>query len=155
MFGGYQGMFYSRTMAQWTGTDWKMLSPPTTPYPRSGAITVLDPMRHKVVLFGGISDNWIVQNTWTWDGANWTVESPLTQPPPLYFTTGGYDPSLGKVIVFGGVVRDRIKTRRGPGTGETRHVLKPSIHLLQEKGLGPHGMPRFISLWCSMEMSLC
>jgi len=102
MFGGYQGLFYSRSMWRWLGTDWHLLTPVTTPYPRSGAVTVLDPARKRVVLFGGISDNWIVQNTWTWDGIDWTLENPKTQPPPLYFTSGGYDVSLGKIIVFGG-----------------------------------------------------
>ena len=89
-------------MLQWKGNDWRLLNPPTTPYPRSGAITVLDPVRRNVVLFGGISDNWIVQNTWTWDGANWTLLNPATTPPPLYFTTGAFDPVLQEVIAFGG-----------------------------------------------------
>ena len=54
------------------------------------------------MLFGGISDNWVVQNTWTWDGTNWTQQNPGTTPPPLYFTTGAYDPAIGVIVVFGG-----------------------------------------------------
>ncbi len=65
-------------------------------------MTVFDPIRQNVVLFGGLSDNWVVQNTWTWDGTDWTERFPATQPPPLYFTTGGFDPTLKTVVVFGG-----------------------------------------------------
>ena len=102
LFGGYQGRFYSRSMYQWTGSDWLLLNPSTTPYPRAGAVATLDYARRNVVMFGGISDNWITQNTWTWDGKNWTEQQPANQPPPLYFTIGGYDPVAHVVVVFGG-----------------------------------------------------
>src|SRR6266567_6887142 len=55
MFGGYQGQFFSRSMYQWTGTDWLTIYPSTTPYPRSGAIVAYDPIRKNIVLFGGLS----------------------------------------------------------------------------------------------------
>lgn len=104
MFGGFRGRFYSRDTFQWTGADWKLLNLDETksPYPRSFAVVAGDPVRRNVVVFGGISDNWVVQNTWTWDGRAWKQESPGTQPPPLYFTTGAFDPRLQEVIVFGG-----------------------------------------------------
>lgn len=104
MFGGYRGRFYSRDTFQWTGTDWKLLNLDETksPYPRSAAVVAPDPVRKNVVIFGGISDNWVVQNTWTWDGRAWTQQNPSTQPPPLYFTVGDFDPRLQEVVVFGG-----------------------------------------------------
>lgn len=104
MFGGYRGRFYSRDTFQWTGKNWKLLNLDETksPYPRMAAVIAQDPIRKDVVLFGGISDNWVVQNTWTWDGTSWTEQNPATQPPPLYYTTGGFDPVLKEVVVFGG-----------------------------------------------------
>ena len=91
MFGGYQGQFFSRSMYQWTGTNWKQLNPTTTPYPRAGSVVAYDPIRKNIVLFGGLSDLWVMRNTWTWDGTDWTQQNPTTQPPPLYFTSGGFD----------------------------------------------------------------
>jgi hypothetical protein len=104
MFGGKRRMFYSRDTFQWTGKDWQLLKLDETksPYPRMASVVAQDPIRKNVVLFGGISDNWVVQNSWTWDGTRWTQESPTTQPPPLYYTTGGWNPILKEVVVFGG-----------------------------------------------------
>jgi len=104
MFGGNRGRFYSRDTFQWTGKNWTLLNLDETksPYPRMASVIAQDPIRKNVVLFGGISDNWIVQNTWTWDGTSWTEQTPATQPPPLYYTAGGFDPLLKLVVVFGG-----------------------------------------------------
>jgi hypothetical protein len=104
MFGGNRGQFYSRDTFQWTGKNWKLLKLDETksPYPRMASIIAEDPIRKNVVLFGGISDNWVVQNTWTWDGTAWTEQNPATQPPPLYYTSGGFDPLLKQIVVFGG-----------------------------------------------------
>jgi hypothetical protein len=104
MFGGNRGQFYSRDTFQWTGKNWKLLNLDETksPYPRMASVIAQDPIRKNVVLFGGISDNWVMQNTWTWDGTSWTEKNPANQPPPLYYTTGGFDPVLKEVVVFGG-----------------------------------------------------
>ena len=102
MFGGRRTQFYSRDTLQWNGTEWILLNPTNSPYPRSGGINVLDPVHKNVVVFGGISDNWITQNTWTWDGTDWTQQNPTTQPDTLYFTAGGFDPILKQVVVFSG-----------------------------------------------------
>jgi hypothetical protein len=81
----------------------------------------LDPIRKNVVLFGGISDNWVVHNTWTWDGNNWTEQNATKQPPPLCFTGGAFDPVLQEVVVFGGSVgADQNKTWPRDGTNWTQ-----------------------------------
>jgi hypothetical protein len=102
MFGGYEGQFFSRSMYQWNGTDWRLVHLTVTPYPRAGAVVAYDPIRKNVVLFGGLSDNWVMQNTWTWDGHNWTERTPAHQPPPIYFSTGAFDSTLGSVVFFSG-----------------------------------------------------
>lgn len=105
VFGGRGRQFYSRTTYRWTGTDW-MLATITgsifnSPYPRAGGVSVLDTLHNSVLVFGGLSDNWITQNTWTWND-RWIRENPSRQPDTLYFTSGAFDPKLRKVIVFGG-----------------------------------------------------
>ncbi|MBI3477878.1 MAG: hypothetical protein HY010_19255 [Acidobacteria bacterium] len=102
LFGGRRTQFYSRDTYQWTGSDWILLNPVNSPYPRAGGIAVVDPVHNNVVVFGGLSDNWITQNTWTWDGQDWTQQTPSAQPDTLYFTAGAYDRKLQQVIVFGG-----------------------------------------------------
>jgi len=105
MFGGQGRQFYSRSTYKWIGTDWILATPSpfviNSPYPRAGGISVVDPAHKNVLLFGGISDNWVTQNTWTWDG-KWAQQAPSTQPDNLYFTTGAFYPTLHKAVVFGG-----------------------------------------------------
>jgi hypothetical protein len=138
MFGGNRGQFYSRDTFQWTGKDWKLLKldEKKSPYPRMASVVASDPIRKNVVLFGGISDNWVVQNTWTWNGTKWTEQKPTTQPPPLYYTTGGFDPLLKEIIVFGGgsVAQDKSTTWAWDGSTWTR--LSPSNRPAAREGLG-------------------
>jgi hypothetical protein len=138
MFGGNRGMFYSRDTFQWTGENWRLLKLNETksPYPRMASVIAQDPIRKNVVLFGGISDNWVVQNTWTWDGAKWTQQNPATQPPPLYYATGGFDPVLKEVVVFGGGSEavDQNTTWAWDGTNWTK--LSPAKHPSAREGLG-------------------
>lgn len=105
MFGGQGRTFYSRSTYQWIGTDWILatVSPFLTnsPYPRAGGISVVDPARKNVLLFGGISDNWVTQNTWTWEG-HWRQQSPSIQPDTLYYTSGAFYPERHQAVVFGG-----------------------------------------------------
>ena len=141
MFGGNRGQFYSRDTFQWTGKDWKLLGLDETnsPYPRMASVIAQDPIRKNVVLFGGISDIWVVQNTWTWDGTSWTKLNPVTQPPPLYYTTGGFDPLLKEVVVFGGgsVGSDKKATWAWNGSNWTR--LSPAK--------SPAARERFGTVW--------
>jgi hypothetical protein len=138
MFGGNRGRFYSRDTFQWTGKNWKLLNLDETksPYPRMASVVAQDPIRKNVVLFGGISDNWIVQNTWTWDGTDWTEQNPVTQPPPLYYTSGGFDPLLKEVVVFGGgsMGEDQNTTWAWDGTNWTQ--LSPSKNPAVREQLG-------------------
>jgi len=138
MFGGKRRMFYSRDTFQWTGTDWKLLNldEKKSPYPRMASVIAQDPIRKNVVLFGGISDNWVVQNTWTWDGRKWTRQHPAKQPPPLYYTSGGWNPVLKEVIVFGGgsVAVDQHTTWAWNGSDWTQ--LSPLKKPASREGLG-------------------
>jgi hypothetical protein len=138
MFGGNRGQFYSRDTFQWTGKDWKLLKldEMKSPYPRMASVIAQDPIRKNVVLFGGISDNWVVQNTWTWDGSHWTEQNPTTQPPSLYFTTGSWNPILKEVVVFGGgsVAVDQNTTWAWNGSDWTQ--LSPLKKPAAREGLG-------------------
>jgi hypothetical protein len=100
-----------------------------------------DPIQKKEVLFGGISDNWVVQNTWTWDGSNWTEESPSTQPPPLYWTAGGYYPPVNAVVVFGGGSEGADQDATWAWTGTDWTQLSPLKSPAAREGVGLIGDP--------------
>jgi hypothetical protein len=138
MFGGNRGRFYSRDTFQWTGKNWKLLdlNETNSPYPRMAAVIAQDPIHKNVVLFGGISDNWVVQNTWTWDGTSWTQQNPATQPPPLYYTTGGFDPALKKVVVFGGGSEAVDQNTTWAWDGSNWTLLSPAKKPAAREGLG-------------------
>lgn len=101
VIGGYGGMFYNNETYQWTGSTWIELPTPQRPFARGAAIASLDPVRHIVVMFGGLGDL-NTNNTWTFDGNTWTLQNPLVQPLIHYYGNSAYDPRLGGVIGFGG-----------------------------------------------------
>jgi hypothetical protein len=51
------------------GGTWQAIDSPPTP--RRGARLVYDPVRRRVVLFGGFNDSGNLSDTWEWDGAKW------------------------------------------------------------------------------------
>jgi hypothetical protein len=89
----------------WDGNNWTLATPAEHPTARVYASIAYDPIRGRVVLFGGCSDTGcttVLQDTWTWDGVNWKQESPLFFPTPRSQASMTFDPTLGKVVLFGG-----------------------------------------------------
>jgi hypothetical protein len=75
------------------------------PRPRAEAAIAYDPVRQRVVLFGGYewSDGRVTRlgDTWEWDGVKWTQAS-TTGPAPRSGAAMAYDPELRVVVLFGG-----------------------------------------------------
>ena len=73
----------------------------SSPNAKGAGVAALDPVLHKVVLFGGLAS---VNpfGTWLWDGTDWTRASPPIEPPLTYYSSAAYDPQLASVIEFGG-----------------------------------------------------
>ncbi len=74
---------------------------------RAGHVAVLDPIRDRVVLFGGyreydefLSDTWTLSTSGPPSWAAIATTGPT--PPGRYFASGIYDPIRDRVIVFGG-----------------------------------------------------
>ncbi len=107
MFGGLAGgtsaSFASSQTWQWDGSDWTLLSPSTVPPARFFTSMAYDPIRDRVVMFGGRSStNVLLNDTWTWDGTDWTLESPGTSPSGRESFSMCWDPLLGMVVLYGG-----------------------------------------------------
>lgn len=89
---------------EWDGTGWRQLSPTNRPAARADYGMAYDPVRQRVVLYGG----WVPWNsvwyhdTWEWDGNDWTQMSPVNSPGDLTAARMTYDPNLHGIVLFGG-----------------------------------------------------
>jgi len=61
-----------------------------------------DPVRQRVVLFGGTVNGVHQSDTWTFDGINWTRVLPATVPTQRYGHRMAFDAARGEVVMFGG-----------------------------------------------------
>lgn len=86
---------------------WMQMHPKHTPGRRANSAVAYDSTRHRIVLFGGISE-WIgssfyyEQDTWEWDGQDWIQMHPKTNPSPRAGQMMAYDQKHGVVVLFGG-----------------------------------------------------
>jgi len=93
--------------AIWPRGGWTQLHPEHTPGVRASSAVTYDSVRHRMVLFGGISD-WIgssfyyEHDTWEWDGNDWIQMKPKTSPPARTGHMMVYDEKSGVVVLFGG-----------------------------------------------------
>jgi hypothetical protein len=86
----------------WNGSAWTQLQPTSRPSPREEAGIAYDPIRNRVVLFGGRDDlGTAFGDTWEWDGMNWLQRSPAAAPPPCKGALA-YDPATHQVVQLGG-----------------------------------------------------
>jgi len=86
---------------------WMQLHPKHTPGKRAVSAVTYDSARHRIVLFGGISE-WIgssfyhERDTWEWDGKDWIEMKPKNSPPARAGHMMAYDEKNGIVVLFGG-----------------------------------------------------
>ncbi|MFN0249163.1 MAG: hypothetical protein ACKV2T_19930, partial [Kofleriaceae bacterium] len=85
------------------GARWRQLSPiATAPPARWKHAMAYDPVRERVVVFGGESTN-PFGDTWEWDGVAWTRLA-TTGPSPRSDAAMAFSAPLGRIILFGGRV---------------------------------------------------
>lgn len=89
----------------WNGNDWIALSPAARPPARECAGMTYDPVRGRMVLFGGQSSVFqapisLLSDTWEWDGSNWQQRTPTTSPPGGCGAQMAFDPRRGHVVRF-------------------------------------------------------
>jgi len=88
--------------------NWTKLTPPTSPYARTGQSMAYDGATGTVVLFGGAASGCCLGDTWTWDGTTWTKQHPAASPPGRTLAAMAYDAATGTVVLFGGTSRHGI-----------------------------------------------
>jgi hypothetical protein len=81
-------------MWEWDGGVWTQVTPAVMPPPRIEPALAYDPLRRRVVLYGGAG--W--RDTWEWDGASWQQFSPQ-RPLPGSSTAMTYDPRTAVCVL--------------------------------------------------------
>lgn len=90
-------------MWSFDGTAWQQLTPTTLPSARYGAFAKYDPLRDRIVMYGGkdVNEKYL-DEMWEWDGTNWTkVDAPST-PGPLMNVGMAFDPLTRQMVFYGG-----------------------------------------------------
>ncbi len=107
---------------EWDGAHWLQAASADAPHPsaRSHHSMAYDPVRKRVVLFGGATSregggSAAMNDTWEWDGTTWTqiTSADATAPSGRKDAALGYDPTAGKMVLLGG------QLNRSPERGET------------------------------------
>jgi cysteine-rich repeat protein len=99
LFSGYGGMNDT-----WTYQDGVWTKVPTggAPPSRYYYAMTFDPIRGKVVMFGGVSAT-VFGDTWEFDGSNWHRIVSLQSPPQRYNSSMQFDAGRGVTTLVGGV----------------------------------------------------
>jgi hypothetical protein len=90
--------------------SWTQLSPAgTPPAARYGQSAAVDPVSHRMIVFGGsnwssaLNDTWILTNA---DGQHgqpaWVPVVTASMPPAASYSNGMYDPASNRMILYGG-----------------------------------------------------
>jgi hypothetical protein len=108
VFGGYDNNYLSDVWAlNLTGTPtWMKLAPSVAqPSPRYCASAILDPVRDRLVIFGGDTGPSRVNDAWALSlgfGSSWTRIVTTASPGPRAGHSGVYDAQRDRLVIFGG-----------------------------------------------------
>jgi hypothetical protein len=88
----------------WNGIQWTLHTPTQSPPPRYNAAMGYDPVRDRIVMFGGNGTDNIsnLDDTWEWDGTTWTET--VRGPQPREQGTFIWDSAARKLLLVGGGV---------------------------------------------------
>jgi cysteine-rich repeat protein len=104
LFGGaasYSGRPVSETWIL-AGEAWTELHPPESPPARATGCLVHDPMRDRLVLFGGFDSDGVLADTWALVDDAWTPVPSAEQPPARHLHSLTWHEALGAPVLFGG-----------------------------------------------------
>ncbi|MBI5526241.1 MAG: hypothetical protein HY897_07895 [Deltaproteobacteria bacterium] len=94
---------------EWDGREWHIMRPVTSPPCRLSESVAYDPVRKKVVLFGGYDEVFgpypvpsrYFNDLWEWDGEAWTETTP-ENPPEFERLLVTYDANRRKLFIYPG-----------------------------------------------------
>jgi cysteine-rich repeat protein len=69
---------------------------------RSFAASAVDPVRNRLVVFGGRQGIPVLGDTWEYDGTQWMNVTPASGPTPRLAAAMAYDKVRSRIVMFGG-----------------------------------------------------
>ena len=107
LYGGMRnrGEHSDSTLWAWDGAQWSALGD-GVPGARSGLILASDPLRHRVLLYGGQNRSAQFDDTWEWRGGGWSRVA-TSGPGARHMTAGVFDPAHNQLVLFGGYSVER------------------------------------------------
>ena len=87
----------------WNGNDWEQKTVTTAPPARFSHQMAYDPIRERIVLFGGQTKDHSLGDTWEWDGTKWHEHHPETSPPARCCHVMFFDTQRGNIVVSSGL----------------------------------------------------
>jgi cysteine-rich repeat protein len=118
MFGGQnlvgQNQVPRNDFWSWNGVAWEQLQPAQVPPPRSHAAMAYDPVRDRVVLFGGFVGVTVnLADTWEWDGTSWQAMAPEADVAPSARGAAQlvFHPLRQTMLLFGGGTMSNLEVR--------------------------------------------
>lgn len=109
LFGGRGGTGFNPPYLNQTwefdGTTWAQIATANAPSARQWFGMAFDPVRGKVVLYGGQATSLPGDSdeTWEYDGVDWSLRSPTVRPGPLQNAAMCFHRALNKVVLFSGI----------------------------------------------------
>ncbi|MBK8974396.1 MAG: hypothetical protein IPM29_00570 [Planctomycetes bacterium] len=88
----------------WTGADWLQVPTANAPPARTRPGAAHDPLRQRLVLWGGSVGGAAASDVWEFDGNDWTQRTPSGTAPAVSDTSGIFDGGLGAIVNFGGAL---------------------------------------------------
>ena len=106
LFGGYGAFWLANNGLgadtwEWDGSVWRQRFPIASPPARSAHAMAYDPVRQRVVLFGGRASAYL-NDTWEWDGTTWLQRPTPIAPSARARHAMAYDAARQRLILFGG-----------------------------------------------------
>ena len=92
-----------------------------------------DPVRERVVLFGGLGSAVLYSDTWEWDGLEWLPRLLPTTPPPTYGHAAAWDPASERLVISEGFA----DSGWGPGSAKVPwHIIRKRGYACTNLGRG-------------------
>jgi cysteine-rich repeat protein len=119
LFGGASGNGATQYADTWQydGTSWVQIPTVVKPSPRYSASMVFDPIRKRLLMYGGFSTGDGIDELWELDGEAWKQVFPTSgvRPPGRGHAGVVYDSKRDRLVIFGGATE--------PTTFSAGHVL--------------------------------
>lgn len=90
---------------EWDGTTWTLATPAANAGPRYRYAACYDPIRGRVVMYGGATTQLLSppsNQTWEYQGTTWSQVNTLGNPGPRDRAAMCFHLGLGKAVLFGG-----------------------------------------------------